>query len=176
MSREDTFFHKQSIYTVLAHGAKNYEAIWLPLFDLPVREDNPEFQIFDMDPDVGITSDNFSHINPRALAVFEGANIPELQGYGFALFVRGAATVANFFPGDDCSKAMDFVRLQLGLMNQRAHSSENPYPAIGEAWLPVYAACVNFIILGEATSSWQDLLAYVSGTLWMAGFVKASTF
>ncbi len=165
-----TQFYLNQLEEVIARKAQEFEAPWLSSFAPKVYGD--AHKLFLCEPEGDINLENCNYLHPNALTMYHGASIPQIEGYAFDEFARGAATIGSILNRGEADRAADFIKMQLDVMNQRALSEENPYPAIFEAYLPVYCGCLTFLLLEGEVTNWHILLGFILGFIWMLSYVS----
>lgn len=163
------FYHNQ-LTEVLKTRSHEFEARWLLSFGVGTVGNtiNP---VFKWNPDGPSVKNDCNYLHPNALTAFGGGHVPQVEGYAFEDFARGAATIASVLHVNDADRLADLIKYQMEIMHQRVLSDENPYPNLCEKLFPIYTSCVTLILLNDEHTAWQSLISYTLGFLWVAGLV-----
>lgn len=111
----------------------------------------------------------FSYLHPRVMSIYYGINLGLGTGIGLDYFVRGAVTASSIVDENQ----LDMITHMLKLQHEYMYEKEN-YPYIAEKFLGDYVSILTTVLVNPETSTWRQMLAFVSGVYWLLSFVDTS--
>ncbi|KKL51143.1 hypothetical protein LCGC14_2298400, partial [marine sediment metagenome] len=113
MVEQSIEFLMEKVETVTAAAIAKWETHWLSFFLPSVRPDDEQLELFSVRSGARLILEDFSHVTPQAVAVYEGAFIDVGHTHASRFFVQGATAVTNLMDENESLRAGEMIRYQL---------------------------------------------------------------
>ena len=150
---------------VIEHYAEIAEARWLYDFMRGVIPADKNVVLLTADTtdwDVSF----FSYLHPRIVSIYYSVNLSLGLGIGLDYFIRGAATAASVVS----EHQLEMVGEMLKLQHEAMYESET-FPYVAEKYLEDYVTIITTALVSPETTTWRQMLAFVSVVYWLLSFV-----
>ncbi len=153
---------------VIEHYSEATEAKWL--FDFMRGVIPADEQVVLLTPETENWDPSyFSYLHPRIVSIYYSVNLSLGLGIGLDYFIRGAATAASIVSEGQ----LEMVGQMLKLQHEAMYEAET-FPYVAEKYLENYVTIITTALVSPETTTWRQMLAFISGVYWLLSYVDIS--